>query len=284
MDPRQKWRWIKRARSDYKPRPVSIRDSQGKPTSQTPQAALKQLAHNKAPGPDTLPAEAWQWLDQHNQQALLRVLNQSLLTATIPDDWHAAILVEIYKGKGPLTDPASYRPMSLLNLLSTLYKLFAKIIHNRLQAAIDDRLRDTQFGFRATRSTAQRIHIIRRLIERAEATGQSLYTILDWEKACDKIHPRGPAHGARHIRRTTLHSTHQKHLHLPTIHSSSSSSSSSSRAQQQPRGSALWHQAGMPTFPIPDLVVWDDHARRGRSPDSKRRISPVAAQPEPTIL
>ena len=206
MDPRQKWRWIKRARSDYKPRPVSIRDSQGKPTSQTPQAALKQLAHNKAPGPNTLPAEAWQWLDQHNQQALLRVLNQSLLTATIPDDWHAAILVEIYKGKGPLTDPASYRPMSLL---STLYKLFAKIIHNRLQAAIDDRLRDTQFGFRATRSTAQPIHIIRRLIERAEATGQSLYTILDWEKACDKIHPRGPAHSARHIRRTTLHSTHQ---------------------------------------------------------------------------
>ena len=115
------------------------------------QAALKQLAHNKAPGPDTLPAEAWQWLDQHNQQALVRVLNQSLPTATIPDDWHAATVVEIYKGTGPLTDPASYRPISLL---STSHKLFAKIIHNRLQAAIDDRLRDTQFGFRAARSTS----------------------------------------------------------------------------------------------------------------------------------
>ncbi|CAE7256982.1 unnamed protein product, partial [Symbiodinium natans] len=150
-------------------------------------AALKELAHNKAAGPDSIPAEAWQWLDDHNQEALLRVLNQALLTATIPDDWHHAIVVEIYKGKGPLTDPASYRPISLLN---TSYKLFAKIIHTRLQAALDDRLRETQYGFRATRSTSQPIHIVRRLIERAEATGQTLYTIfLDWEKAFDKIHP-----------------------------------------------------------------------------------------------
>ena len=150
-------------------------------------AALKKLAHNKAAGPDSIPAEAWQWLDEHNQSALLRVLNQALLTATIPDDWHQAIVVEIYKGKGPLTDPASYRPISLLN---TSYKLFAEIIHTRLQPALDDRLREAQYGFRAACSTSQPIHIIRRLIERAEATGQSLYTILiDWEKAFDKIHP-----------------------------------------------------------------------------------------------
>ena len=57
--------------------------------------ALKELAHNKAPGPDSIPAEAWQWRDEHNQAALLRVLNQALL----PDDWHQAIVVEIYKGK-----------------------------------------------------------------------------------------------------------------------------------------------------------------------------------------
>ena len=38
LDPRQKWKWIKRVRSDYKPRPVSIRDSQGKPTSLSQQA------------------------------------------------------------------------------------------------------------------------------------------------------------------------------------------------------------------------------------------------------
>ena len=106
-------------------------------------AALKELARNKAPGPDSIPAEAWQWLDEHNQAALLRVLNQALFTATVPENWHQAIVVEIYKAKGPLTDPASYRPISLLN---TSCKLFVKIIHTRLQAALDDRLKETQYG------------------------------------------------------------------------------------------------------------------------------------------
>ena len=260
LDPRQKWKWIKRVRSDYKPRPVSIRDSQGKPTSLSQQAqtfaeylrdshwaapptpytgptdprhpaaavdlspittaelnaALKELAHNKAAGPDSIPPEAWQWLDHHNQEALLRVLNQALLTATIPDDWHHAIVVEIYKGKGPLTDPASYRPISLLN---TSYKLFAKIIHARLQAALDDRLREAQYGFRATRSTSQPIHIVRRLIERAEATGKTLYTIfLDWEKAFDKIHPDA---SSQRCHATASHHISQPSSAASTLHHNS---------------------------------------------------------------
>ena len=111
------------------------------------------------------------------------LLNQPLLAATIPDDWHKAIPDDWHKA----IVVEGYRPISLL---STSYKLFAKLLHSRLQAALDDRRREIQYGFRATRSTSQPIHIIRRLIERAEATGQSLYTILlDWEKAFDKIHP-----------------------------------------------------------------------------------------------
>ena len=52
VDARQKWKWIKRIRSDYRPRPVSIHNTQGKPVSQTKQAqtfaqhlADKQWAH-----------------------------------------------------------------------------------------------------------------------------------------------------------------------------------------------------------------------------------------------
>ena len=38
MDARQKWKWIKRIRCDYRPWPVSIHNTQAKPVSQTKQA------------------------------------------------------------------------------------------------------------------------------------------------------------------------------------------------------------------------------------------------------
>ena len=56
-------------------------------------------------------------------------------------------MVEIYKGKGAHTDPEMYRPISLL---CTAYKMFARILQTRLEAAIDHKLRPTQFGFRKT--------------------------------------------------------------------------------------------------------------------------------------
>ena len=42
-----------------------------------------------------------------------------------PQDWQKALVVEIHKGKGSLTDPNNYRPVSLL---SSRYKLMAHII------------------------------------------------------------------------------------------------------------------------------------------------------------
>ena len=55
-------------------------------------------------------------------------------------------MVSIYKGKGADTDPANYRPISLLN---TIYKIFASMLQTRLAQEHDTNLRDTQFGFRA---------------------------------------------------------------------------------------------------------------------------------------
>ena len=54
--------------------------------------------------------------------------------------------------------------------------------------AIDKHLWSTQYGFRAARSTSQPIHIIRRIMDFHEAAGKHLLvTLLDWEKAFDKV-------------------------------------------------------------------------------------------------
>ena len=149
---------------------------------------IQKMKNNKATGPDNIPAEAFKWLTHPNLEHIITLFNQILSTGTLPTAWSEAVVVEIYKGKGSHTDPEMYRPISLL---STAYKLFARLLQSRLETAIDHKLRHTQFGFRKNRSTSQPIHIVRRLIEQAERKNESLYSLfLDWEKAFDKIHPQ----------------------------------------------------------------------------------------------
>ena len=124
-------------------------------------------------------------MTEENRRHLLDILNKALTAGAIPQDWQKVLVVEIYKTKGSLTDPNNYRPISLS---STAYKLMARIVQQRLEKAIDDRLRPLQYGFRAGRSTSQPVHILRRLLERAERTNTSLYVLLlDWKQAFDRV-------------------------------------------------------------------------------------------------
>ena len=81
---------------------------------------------------------------------LVQVMRMCWETKTTPNQWHFAKVVPIYKNG----DPAScdnYRPISLV---SVLYKVYAKILLNRLKAAgAEARLWSRQFGFRSRRST-----------------------------------------------------------------------------------------------------------------------------------
>ena len=94
-----------------------------------------------------MPSEVYKWLNQENRKALLHMFNNIYSTGHTPTEWNLATVVEIYKGKGSHTDPEMYRPISLL---STAYKLFARLLHARLEAAVDHKLRSTQYGFRAS--------------------------------------------------------------------------------------------------------------------------------------
>ena len=66
--------------------------------------------------------------------------------------------------------------------------MFAQILRARLQSEVDRFIAPTQYGFRPSRSTVRPIHILRRLQETADASGDTLHLLfLDWEKAFDSI-------------------------------------------------------------------------------------------------
>ena len=158
---------------------------QGEITMEELQDILRAAKKNKAPGPDELHNELYKLLNEEGRNRLLAIFNHSWRTGTTPHSWSEATVVSIFKGKGDPTDPASYRPISLLN---AAYKLYAAILQKRLAAELEHRLRASQFGFRAHRGTAQPLFVIRRAMEWSINTTTPLHFLfLDWKQAFDSL-------------------------------------------------------------------------------------------------
>ena len=112
-------------------------------------------------------------------------------TETLPDNFTEAEVASIFK-KVDTENAEHYRHLSKLN---TIYKVYAIIIKNRIEKALEPVLSKVQYAFRKSRSTANPIHIVRRLQEFSEAGKDTLIlTLLDWEKAFDKVSHEGLLH------------------------------------------------------------------------------------------
>ena len=149
------------------------------------QTALTKLKKNKAPGPDGITNELYGLLDTEGELNLLQLYNDILTTPQIPEEWYLATVVSIFKGKGSDTDVGNYRPISLLN---ASYKILASMIQTRLAKASEPKLRKTQYGFRAERSTTHPLFILRRAMEWSQMTDKPLQLLfLDWRQAFDSL-------------------------------------------------------------------------------------------------
>ena len=151
---------------------------------------IKKLRLKRAAGPDGTPAEYLKALLGSNValQLLADFFNQCYEQQEVPSEWHLAVVTTIHK-KGRVDLCENYRPISLLNVW---YKVFASLVHKRLVAAgAEQRLSQTQFGFRSGHSTLDAIFVLRRKIDLAAAQrdGKLFVMALDWAKAFDSINP-----------------------------------------------------------------------------------------------
>ena len=144
----------------------------------------------------------------------------------------------------------------------------ARILQQRLEKAIDHRLRDTQFGFRAGRSTSQPVHVLRRLLEKAERTDDSLYVLLlDWRQAFDKVNIEAleVAH-AENGDTTVIGVFSFSHLFLSAV------SSQSGRPYKRYFRSGIRYQTRLSFFTVPlPHRAQHDFLRRGPSAHSGGR-------------
>ena len=162
-----------------------------KPITLTETSIFLKKIKSKAMGPTKISREILEHTPIKTGIHITRLYNATLATGHFPQALKTAHLFLIPKPNKDLTEPSSYRPIALLDILA---KLLEKIISYRLRQHLEttQQLNPNQFGFRPNKSTEHIIytslyfldtyHKLRRFTASAS---------LDVAKAFDKVWHQG---------------------------------------------------------------------------------------------
>lgn len=145
------------------------------------------LKLNKAPGYDLITAKVLKELPHEGIDFLTFVFNACLIRSFFPAQWKVAQISMIPKPGKPTENPSSYRPISLLPILS---KMLESLFLKRLMPIIDTKsiIPSHQFGFRKQHGTIEQVHRLVETIHTAFENKEYCTGIfLDISQAFDKV-------------------------------------------------------------------------------------------------
>ncbi|KAG7301329.1 hypothetical protein JYU34_014259 [Plutella xylostella] len=146
--------------------------------------AIKSQKNNKSPGEDKITNELLKSMAECLNRPLQDLFNNVVETKQAPKQWSASITTLLHK-KGDRDNLGNYRPISQM---SNIYKIFSKILLNRLSKILDENQPREQAGFRKNFSTIDHIHVVTQLIEKTKEYGKTLYIcFIDFTKAFDSL-------------------------------------------------------------------------------------------------
>lgn len=150
-------------------------------------AALSQLKIDKGPGPDQIPPSFLTNCAYNLSEPLYHIFNQSLLMGEFPDKWKYSFLTPVHKN-GSRNDVKNYRGIAIL---SSIPKLFEKLLCDKITPKISPLLNDEQHGFLKNRSTQTNLTIFSSSVIKSMECGlqtDAIYT--DFSKAFDRVSHR----------------------------------------------------------------------------------------------
>ena len=154
------------------------------------ESVLKSLQIGKAAGPDSIDNRLLKELAQPLSSPLADLFNYSLSSGRVPTIWKQANITPIYKKDDP-SDVTNYRPISLL---STIGKVFEKIIHKHVFNFFRENniLTRLQSGFVPGDSTVNQLVDIYNTFCKAMDEGKEVRAIFcDVSKAFDRVWHKG---------------------------------------------------------------------------------------------
>uniref|UniRef100_A0A914UST4 Reverse transcriptase domain-containing protein n=1 Tax=Plectus sambesii TaxID=2011161 RepID=A0A914UST4_9BILA len=146
--------------------------------------ALQQAENGKVPGKDRIEIEMLKAGGPTLWQAIADRFSRYIQNLQTPSQWKESKTVLLFK-KGDKEDLKNYRPICLP---SSLYKLFTKIVLNRLTREFDEQQPKEQAGFRSGYSTINHMQVLNQLIERCREYKMPLIlAFVDYEKAFNSV-------------------------------------------------------------------------------------------------
>ncbi|CAG9783481.1 unnamed protein product [Diatraea saccharalis] len=159
-----------------------------------PKEVLKyilKLDNKKAPGFDEICKEVLVQLPRKGLVYLSTLFNGIMRTGHFPGIWKVSEIIMIHKEGKPINEVSSYRPISLLPVIS---KLFEKILLVRMLDALSERsvIPDHQFGFRQEHGTVEQVHrVVDQIRKSLELKEYCSSAFLDIEQAFDRVWHNG---------------------------------------------------------------------------------------------
>lgn len=140
---------------------------------------------HKSPGPDRINGRMIKRFHFDAVLFMTRLFNAILKFGYFPAIWKRAEIIMIVKPGKPPNQIASYRPISLLSMVS---KIFERIILRRLNDHLTGIIPDHQFGFRRGHGTIQQCHRVVNIIhETLEEQKYCVAALLDFQSAFDRV-------------------------------------------------------------------------------------------------
>ena len=162
-----------------------------KPITLTEISIFLKKIKSKAMGPTKISREILEHTPIKTGIHITRLYNATLATGYFPQALKTAHLFLIPKPNKNLTDPSSYRPIALLDILA---KLLEKIISYRLRNHLENtqQLKPNQFGFRPNKSTEHIIYTSLYFLDTHNHPRRfTASASLDVAKAFDKVWHQG---------------------------------------------------------------------------------------------
>lgn len=146
---------------------------------------IEDLKKGKPPGPDGLTVNFYKVVKREVGEFLQEIMNKVMSGSALPISWNHASITLIHKENSDATNVKSYRPIYLLNID---YKVFAKILADRLKVYLNSYIGEEQTGFLPGRHL-KNIRTVINLIEFYDKhLGREMGLVfMDAEKAFDNL-------------------------------------------------------------------------------------------------